>query len=63
MTAKEVRAIVKKIIIAQGGKIYNFNLTNLYNAYGLSVTQVQNAISYFSYSPQQAKFRAEYNFH
>jgi hypothetical protein len=62
MTAKEVRAIVKKIIIAQGGKIYNFNMTNLYNA-GLSVTQVQNAISYFSYSPQQAKFRAEYNFY
>lgn len=63
MTAKEVRALVKKIIIAQGGKIYNFNLTNLYNAYGLSVGQVQNAIHYFSYSPQQAKFRAEYNFH
>ena len=29
MTAKEVRAIVKKIIIAQGGKIYNFNIHQL----------------------------------
>lgn len=63
MTAKELRAIVKNQIIAQGGKLYNFNCNNIKNAYGVTVTDIQNAINYFRFSPQQAKFRATYNFH
>ena len=63
MTAKELREIVKNQIIAQGGKLYNFNCNNIKNTYGVTVTDIQNAINYFQFSPQQAKFRATYNFH
>lgn len=62
MKASEIRAIVKNNIIAQGGKLYNFNLTNIMNTYGIGVTELQNAVNYFQYSPQQAAFRAKYNF-
>ena len=63
MTAAELRAIVKQAIIAQGGNLYGFNFTNWIKAYGVSGTQIQNAINYFQCSPQQEKFRATYNFH
>ena len=63
MTTVELRAIVKQAIIAQDGNLYGFNCTNWRNTYGVSGTQVQNAINYFKYSPQQEKFRTTYNFH
>ena len=63
MTAKEIRKIVKNNIIAQGGKLYNYNLNNIRAMYGVNETDLQNAVNYFQYSPQQAKFRAKYNFH
>jgi hypothetical protein len=63
MTVKELREEIKRIIIAQGGEIYNFNYNNLKARYGITVTQFQNTVSYFQYSPQQAKFRETYNFH
>jgi hypothetical protein len=59
MTAKELREIVKTTIIAQGGKLYGFNVNNIRKAYGVTGVQVQNAINYFKISPQQAKFRKE----
>jgi hypothetical protein len=59
MTVKELRAEVKNAIIAQGGKLYNFNFNNLQKMYGVSSTDLQNAMNYFKYSPQQAKFRKE----
>lgn len=62
MKASEIRAIVKATIIAQGGKLYNFNLNNIKNAYGIDTVEIQNAVNYFQFSPQQAKFRAAYNF-
>jgi hypothetical protein len=63
MTQKEVRSLVKEIIIAQGGKVYNYNVNNLRSVYGLTGTQIQNALSYFRFSPQQSTFRSKYNFH
>lgn len=63
MTIKEVREEIKKTIIAQGGKLYNFNINNIRKVYGVDGTTIQNAINYFQFSPQQAKFRATYNFH
>lgn len=57
----EVRRIVKATIIAQGGKFYNFNSNNIQASTGCSCIDIQNAMNYFRYSPQQAKFRAEYN--
>lgn len=61
MTTTEVRAEIKKAIIAQGGQLYNFNFNNL-RALGATGTQCQNAMNYFQYSPQQAAFREKYNF-
>lgn len=63
MTTTELKKIVKTTIIAQGGKIYNFNYNNWRTAYNVSGTSIQNAINYFRYSPQQEKFRTTYNFH
>lgn len=63
MTTKEIRAIVKNNIIAQSGKLYNYNLNNIRTMYGVNGTELQNAVDYFQYSPQQAKFRETYNFH
>ena len=63
MTTIELKKIVKTTIIAQGGKLYNFNINNWRAAYGIDGTRIQNAINYFQYSPQQEKFRATYNFH
>lgn len=59
MTTAELRKIVKNTLIAQKGKFYGFNFTNILNAYNVSGTEVQNAISYFKFSPQQANFRKE----
>lgn len=61
MTTAEFKKIVKQTIMAQG-EIYNYNINNWHDALGVSTTQIQNAISYFQFSPQQAKFRATYNF-
>lgn len=62
MSVIELRKIVKANIIAQGGKLYNYNYNNAQAVYGCNATEWQNAVSYFKYSPQQAKFRAEHNF-
>lgn len=63
MTVKEIRNEVKKIIIAQDGKLYNYNFNNLKAAYNVSCVDLQNAMNYFRYSPQQKSFREKYNFH
>ena len=62
MTLIELRKIVKATIIAQGGKLYNYNLNNIREYYGVNGTDLQNAVNYFQFSPQQAKFREKYNF-
>ena len=58
---KEIRTEVKNTLIAQHGEIYNFNINNICARYGCGCCEVQNAISYFMYSPQQKKFREAYN--
>lgn len=63
MNITELRKIVKQIITVQGGKFYNFNTNNLVAAYGVSSIDVQNALNYFSYSPQQTSFRAATGWH
>ena len=59
---KEIREAVKKMIIAQGGKLYGYNITMLRNKYGWTGTQIQNATDYFRFSPQQKAFREKYNY-
>ena len=63
MTTPELKKAIKNIIIAQNGKLYNFNIITIQKAFGVSGTAIQNAINYFQYSPTQAKFREKYNFH
>jgi DUF1009 family protein len=60
-----IRNDVKAMIIANNGTVKNYDLTRLYDKYRNEVhivTLVQNALSYFRFSPQQAYFRAKYNF-
>ena len=55
-STKELKSIVKNILIAQGGKAYGYNCNTL-RAQGYDTTAIQNAFNYYRYSPTQAKFR------
>lgn len=56
---KETKEAIKELVIAHGVYgIYNYMLNEL-NAQGHSTTNLQNAISYFQYSPKAAKYRKE----
>lgn len=59
MKTTELRKIVKGILKKQGGEIYGADCTMLKNKYGVTGTQIQNAVNYFKYSPQQKLFRLE----
>lgn len=58
MTYKQVKAAVKNLIIEKGGfsNILGGDLVVFYRQ-GASATDVQNALSYFKYSPQATAFR------
>lgn len=54
---KETKEAVKQLVLAKGLKnILGGDLAKL-SEQGHNVTNVQNALSYFSYSPQAAKYR------
>lgn len=56
-TYKETKAEVKKLVEAIGiNNLLNMHITPLYEA-GHSGTNIQNALSYFRYPPQAAKYR------
>lgn len=64
---KEIRNEIKGIIIANNGVVLNADVEKVYNHFRVVagrevVSMVQNAISYFRFSPQQAEFRKKYNF-
>jgi len=63
MTVKEIRTKVKKVLIAKGGTMLNADSIELTNRYGISCIDIQNALNYFKYSPQQKAFREAYNIH
>ena len=55
---KETKAAVKQLVLAKGLKnILGGDLVKLYDQ-GHNVTNVQNAVDYFTYSPQATKYRA-----
>lgn len=59
MTAIQVRAEIKKLVIAKGlDNILCADLNKLHDQYGATYGQMQNAISYFKYSPMAKKYRA-----
>lgn len=56
-TYKETKAAIKKLVIEFGlDNITGYQLNDL-NAEGHTYHNMQNAISYFKYSPQTAKYR------
>ena len=58
MTAYEVRKEVKELIIKKGiNNIINADFNEIHNRTGATYGQLQNAMSYFRYSPQTAKYR------
>lgn len=64
---KEIRNEVKGIIIANNGVVLNADLEKIYKRFRVVagnevVSMVQNALSYFRFSPQQAEFRKKYNY-
>lgn len=64
---KEIRNEVKGIIIANNGVVLNADLEKVYKHFRVIagkevVSMVQNALSYFRFSPQQAEFRKKYNY-
>ena len=59
MTSIQVRNEIKALIIRKGiNNIINADLNEIRNRTGASSVQMQNAMSYFRYSPQAAKYRA-----
>lgn len=55
---KTARAEIKSLILRKGlTNIINADLNEIRERTGISVTDIQNAISYFSYSPQTAQYR------
>ena len=56
---KEIREEIKKLVISKGlDNILNADLNEIHNRTGASYCAMQNAISYFRYSKQTAKYRA-----
>ena len=59
MTAIQVRAEIKKLVISKGlANIINADLNEIHDRTGATYCQMQNALSYFQYSPQAAKYRS-----
>lgn len=56
-TYKETKAEIKKLVIQYGlSGLYNYHIIPLYEQ-GHTGTNIQNAISYFQFSPVAAKYR------
>ena len=59
MTTMQVRAEIKKLVISKGlQNILNADLNEIHERTGAGYCQMQNALSYFQYSPQAAKYRS-----
>lgn len=58
MTTKEVRKEIRNLVITKGlNNIINADLNEIHERTGATYTQMQNAINYFHFSPQAAKYR------
>ena len=56
-TYKQTKQAVKELVLEHGlANILNSHLVELYNE-GHNVTNVQNAVDYFQYSPKAIKYR------
>ena len=60
MGAIKLRNIVKKAIIKRGGMLSGYDVVAIMEEYGVHASDIQNAINYFQFSPQQEKFGHKY---
>lgn len=59
MTTMQVRAEIRRLVISKGlQNILNADLNEIHERTGAGYCQMQNALSYFQYSPQAAKYRS-----
>ena len=57
-TTKEIREEIKRLVISKGvDNIINADLNEIHNRTSAGYCEMQNAISYFLYSKQAAKYR------
>ena len=58
MTNMQVRAEIRELVIRKGlNNIINADLNEIHDRTGAGYCQMQNALSYFQFSPQTAKYR------
>lgn len=58
ISTKEIREEIKRLVISKGlDNILNADLNEINARTGASYCEMQNAISYFKYSKQTAKYR------
>lgn len=58
MTYKEVKKEIKVLVVNKGlDNIINADLNEIHDRTGASYCDMQNALSYFRYSKQTAKYR------
>ena len=59
ISTKEIREEIKRLVISKGlDNIINADLNEIHDRTGASYCDMQNAVSYFRYSKQTAKYRA-----
>lgn len=55
---KEIREEIRRLVVSKGlDNIINADLNEIHDRTGASYCDMQNAISYFRYSKQTAKYR------
>ena len=58
----EIRKAVKNVI-ATKGRISGYDVNDIREALKCSAVDIQNAMNYYRYSPQQKTFRETYNYY
>lgn len=60
MTYRETKNEIKKLVIEKGlNNIYNRDLNEIHHRTGASYSDMDNALNYFRFSPQTAKYRTK----
>lgn len=60
MTYRQTKNEIKKLVIEKGlNNIYNRDLNEIHYRTGALYSDMDNALNYFRYSPQAAKYRTK----
>ena len=58
----EIRKAVKNVIVTKGG-VSGYDVNDIRDALKCNTVEIQNAMNYYRYSPQQKTFRETYNYY